>query len=98
VEETLEGLQFLEDEIKEKKFFGGEEIGLVDIGGSFIAFWIPIIQEVTGLQLLSSDKFPNLYKWSQDLINHPVVKEVLPPKEPLYAFLKARYESLRTSE
>jgi len=98
VQEILEGLEFLEEEIKEKKFFGGEEIGLVDIAASFIAFWIPIIQEVTGLQLLSSDKFPNLYKWSQELINHPVVKEVLPPKEPLFAFFKARYESLTASE
>ncbi|KAK7373820.1 hypothetical protein VNO80_07240 [Phaseolus coccineus] len=98
VQEALEGLQFLEDEIKEKKFFGGEEIGLVDIAGVFIAFWIPIVQEIAGLQLFSSEKFPNLYKWSQELINHSVVKEVLPPREPLFAFFKGRYESLIASQ
>ncbi|ESW12449.1 hypothetical protein PHAVU_008G113700 [Phaseolus vulgaris] len=98
LQEALEGLQFLEDEIKEKKFFGGEEIGLVDIAGVFIAFWMPIVQEIAGLQLLSSEKFPNLYKWSQELINHSVVKEVLPPREPLFAFFKGRYESLTASK
>ncbi|XP_014492610.1 probable glutathione S-transferase [Vigna radiata var. radiata] len=98
VQEALEGLKFLEDEIKgKKKFFGGEEIGLVDIGGVFIAFWIPIIQEIAGLQLFTSEKFPNLYKWSQELMNHSVVKEVLPPREPLFAFFKARYENLTAS-
>ncbi|BAT84529.1 glutathione S-transferase [Vigna angularis] len=97
VQEALEGLKFLEDEIKGKKFFGGEEIGLVDIGGVFIAFWIPIIQDIAGLQLFTSEKFPNLYKWSQDLMNHSVVKEVLPPRQPLFSFFKARYENLTAS-
>ena len=97
VQEALEGLKFLEDEIKGKKFFGGEEIGLVDIGGVFIAFWIPIIQEIAGLQLFNSEKFPNLYKWSQELTKHSVVKEALPPREPLFAFFKGRYENLIAS-
>ncbi|XP_020206357.1 probable glutathione S-transferase [Cajanus cajan] len=97
-EESWEALQFLENEIKDKKFLGGEEIGLVDIAAVFIAFWIPIFQEVGGLELFTSDKFPKLYKWSQELINHSVVKEVLPPRDPLFAYFKARYESLSASK
>ncbi|KAL2336580.1 hypothetical protein Fmac_011026 [Flemingia macrophylla] len=96
-EEVLEALQFLENEIKDK-FFGGEEIGLVDIAAVFIAFWIPIFQEIGGLGLFTSDKFPKLYEWSQELINHPVVKEVLPPRDPAFAFFKRRYESLVASK
>ncbi|KAL2336498.1 hypothetical protein Fmac_010944 [Flemingia macrophylla] len=96
-EEVLEALQFLENEIKDK-FFGGEEIGLVDIAAVFIAFWVPIFQEIGGLRLFPSDKFPKLYEWSQELINHPVVKEVLPPRDPVFAFFKARYESLVASK
>ncbi|RZB52697.1 putative glutathione S-transferase isoform B [Glycine soja] len=75
VVETYEALQFLENEIKDKKFFGGEEVGLVDIAGVYIAFWVPLIQEIAGLELLSSEKFPKLYKWSQEFVNHPIVKE-----------------------
>lgn len=97
VEESLEALQFLENELKDK-FFGGKEIGIVDIAAVFIAFWLPIIQEVTGLQLLTSENFPKLYKWSQDFTNHPIVKEGLPPREMLSVFFKARYESLAASK
>ncbi|TKY65948.1 glutathione S-transferase [Spatholobus suberectus] len=98
VEASLEALQFLENEIKDKKFFGGEEFGLVDIAAVFIAFWIPIIQEIARLQLFTREKFPKLYKGSQEFMNHPVVKEVLPPRDPLFAFFKARYESLAASK
>ncbi|KAL2336527.1 hypothetical protein Fmac_010973 [Flemingia macrophylla] len=97
-EESWEALRFLENEIKDNKYFGGDEIGLIDIAAVFIAFWIPIFQEVGGLGLFTSDKFPKLYKWSQELINHPVIKEVLPPRDPILAFFKARYESLAASK
>ena len=86
------------NELKDKKFFGGEEIGLVDIAAVFIAFWIPIFQEIAGLQLFTSEKFPILYKWSQEFLNHPFVHEVLPPRDPLFAYFKARYESLSASK
>ncbi|XP_028240360.1 probable glutathione S-transferase isoform X3 [Glycine soja] len=98
VEESLEALQFLENELQDKRFFGGDEFGFVDIAGVFIAFSIPIFQEVAGLQLFTSEKFPKLFKWSQELINHPVVKDVLPPREPLFAFFKSLYESLSASK
>nr|AJE59661.1 tau class glutathione S-transferase [Glycine max] len=98
VEETYEALQFLENELKDKKFFGGEEFGLVDIAAVFIAFWIPIFQEIAGLQLFTSEKFPILYKWSEESLNHPLVQEVLPPRDPLFTFFKARYESLSASK
>ncbi|CAJ2670587.1 unnamed protein product [Trifolium pratense] len=89
--------QFLEDELKDK-FFSGEDIGLVDITGVFIAFWVPIIQEVIGLKLLTIEKFPKLYKWSQDFNNHQIVKETLPNRETQLAYFKARYESLFASK
>ncbi|TKY65945.1 glutathione S-transferase [Spatholobus suberectus] len=98
VKETLEALQFLENELKDHKFFGGEEVGLVDIAGVFIAFWIPMIQEIAGLELLTSEKFPKLYKWSQEFVNHPVVKESLPPRDPVFGYFKGLYESLTASK
>nr|AFK41515.1 unknown [Lotus japonicus] len=38
IQESFEALQFLENELKDKKFFGGEEFGFVDITAVFIAF------------------------------------------------------------
>ncbi|OIW07513.1 hypothetical protein TanjilG_14459 [Lupinus angustifolius] len=97
IEESLEALQFLENELK-SKFFGGDEIGFLDIAATIIAYWVPIFQEVTGLQIFTSDKFPKLYNWSQELINHPIIKESLPPREPLLAFFKGRIEALSASK
>ncbi|OIW07514.1 hypothetical protein TanjilG_14460 [Lupinus angustifolius] len=97
IEESLEALQFLENELK-SKFFGGDEIGFLDIAATIIAYWVPIFQEVTGLQIFTSDKFPKLYNWSQELINHPIVKESLPPREPLLAFFKGVIEGLSASK
>ncbi|KAK2360899.1 putative glutathione S-transferase [Trifolium repens] len=101
IQESIEELevvfQFLENELNEK-FFGGEEIGLVDITGVYIAFWFPVMQEVSGLKVFTNEKFPKLYKWSQDLTNYQVVKEKLPNRETLLAYFRARYEGLVASK
>ncbi|XP_057436917.1 probable glutathione S-transferase [Lotus japonicus] len=97
IEELSEALQFLENELKDK-FFGGEEFGFVDIAAVFVAFYVPLFQEIAGLHLFTAEKFPKLYDWSQDFLNHPVVKESLPPRDPLFAFFKGRYESLTASK
>ncbi|KAL2626636.1 hypothetical protein AAZV13_07G123300 [Glycine max] len=98
VDQSFEALQFLENELKDKKFFREEEFGLVDISGIFVAFWIPIVQEVLGLKLLNSEKFPKLNKWCEEFTNHPDVKEVLPPRDTLFAFFKTIFESISTSK
>ncbi|WVZ21728.1 hypothetical protein V8G54_000272 [Vigna mungo] len=88
-EEAIEALEILQEALKEKRFFGGESIGLVDIAANFIGYWVEILQEIAGLKLLTLEKFPKLYKWSQEFVNHPVIKEGLPPRDQLFAFFKA---------
>ncbi|KAL2337906.1 hypothetical protein Fmac_012352 [Flemingia macrophylla] len=95
-EETVEALEHLENELKDK-FFGGESIGVVDIAAGHIAFWLPAIEEAVGLKLLTSDKFPKLHKWGHEYTNHPAVKKNLPQRERLVAFFKARYASIITA-
>jgi glutathione S-transferase len=70
----------------------------VDIAAVFIAFWLPLIQDITGLQFLTVEKFPKLYNWSQEFLNHPIVKENIPPRDPLFASYKAHYDSLIASK
>ncbi|KAJ1411232.1 Thioredoxin-like superfamily [Sesbania bispinosa] len=97
VKESYEVLQILENELKEK-FFGGKTFGIVDIVGISLAFWLPIIQQVVGLQLLTNEKFPKLYNGSQEVINLHVVKQTLPPKEALFVSFKNHHERLTTSK
>ncbi|MED6209821.1 putative glutathione S-transferase [Stylosanthes scabra] len=96
IKEVHEAFQFLEDELK-GKFFGGEEFGFVDIAAVNIAFWVPMLQEIAGLQLLTNENFPKLYKWSQEFLSKPTIKECLPPRDPIFGIFKGRYESLLAS-
>ena len=80
--EAQKTLEPLENELENKKFFGGEEIGLVDIVGPILAGWIPAIEEALGFELLITHKFPNLKKWTEELVNN----QVMPQKDALVAF------------
>ncbi|KAL6528660.1 hypothetical protein OROMI_029305 [Orobanche minor] len=91
--ETEQSLKFLENEIKDKKFFGGEKIGPVDIAANAIAHWFRIASELVGLELLTEDKFPKLSKWADEFCNCSTVKEHLPPKDKLIEFFKARFQA-----
>ncbi|KAF8395190.1 hypothetical protein HHK36_019132 [Tetracentron sinense] len=96
MEEAFEHLKTLENELK-GKFFGGETIGLVDIACNWLAFWIGVIQEVAEIELVNGEKFPILCKWIEEFINYSPVKESLPHRENLLAYLGARREALFAS-
>ncbi|XP_047976361.1 probable glutathione S-transferase isoform X1 [Salvia hispanica] len=88
-EEAMEALKFLEDEIKGKKFFGGDNIGFVDIAANFIGYWVPIISEVKGVHLITEENFPNLWRWMNDYCNDNFLKEILPSKDALFERFKS---------
>ena len=93
VEEAIELLKILENELKDKKYFGGETVNFVDIAGNFIAHWLPVLQQVCGVEILNEERFPKLCQWSDEFVNRSVVKEVFPPRDKLNALFKARFES-----
>ena len=76
-------LKILEKGLKDKKYFGGETIGFVDIAASLIAHWLPAFEQVVGTETFTQDKFPKLYQWRLDFESHGVLKEILPPTDKL---------------
>ncbi|KAA8516356.1 hypothetical protein F0562_016649 [Nyssa sinensis] len=95
MEEASELLKILENELKGKKFFGGDKIGLVDIVANFVGFWVGVIQEAKGKEelLLTHKKFPILCKWIDEYVNCSVIKENLPAKDKLVAYFRTRFVS-----
>ncbi|XP_071697074.1 probable glutathione S-transferase [Rutidosis leptorrhynchoides] len=93
VAEAHEQLQILEKAIAVKgtKFFGGDNINLVDIAAAFIAYWVGVMEEASGIKLVTKHKFPKLTEWSDDFVNCQVVKDVLPSREHLLGFFKKRF-------
>eukprot|EP00261_Vitis_vinifera_P038993 XP_019080236.1 PREDICTED: probable glutathione S-transferase [Vitis vinifera] len=95
--ETHEHLETLESELKEKKFFGGESWGYLDIA-AMVIIWLGIAQEALGVEFIPKEKFPRLHKWQQRLVEDAVFKECVPPREKLGAFFKARFGSSAASK
>ncbi|KAJ7975184.1 putative Glutathione s-transferase [Quillaja saponaria] len=89
VESALESLAFLEKQIQGKKFFGGEQIGLLDLVAGWIPHWLNVMEEVGGMKLLDAEQFPSLHEWAQNFIHTSLVKECLPPREKLVNYFNA---------
>ncbi|KAL8102290.1 hypothetical protein AgCh_026971 [Apium graveolens] len=83
IEEAKEQLATLENELKGKKFFSGDEMGLVDIAANFIALWLGVVEELMGIELLTKEKFPGLCEWVDVYLNDTIIKETLPAKQEL---------------
>ena len=91
--EAYEKLQILENELNVKgtKFFGGDNINLVDLAGDFVAYWLGTIEEATEIKFFTEDKFPKLTEWADNFVNCQAVKEILPPRDHLVAFFRKRF-------
>ncbi|XP_063939660.1 probable glutathione S-transferase isoform X2 [Daucus carota subsp. sativus] len=89
VQDATEHLETLENELRGKKFFGGDEIGLVDLSATFIALWLGVLLELAGVELLTKEKFPRLCEWIDIYLNCSIVKETLPAREDLLDHLRS---------
>ncbi|KAH7677542.1 Glutathione transferase protein [Dioscorea alata] len=92
MEQSKEYLQLLENELKGKKFFGGDTIGIVDIAANFITLWAIVLQEVAEISLINEENHPILCNWIEEFLSSEVVKESLPEKEKLFAYFHANKE------
>ncbi|CAE6019776.1 unnamed protein product [Arabidopsis arenosa] len=82
IEEVRELIMLLENQIKEKKFFGGETIGFLDmVVGSMIPFCLARGWEGMGIDMIPEEKFPELNKWIKNLKEIEIVKECIPDRE-----------------
>lgn len=93
VKEAKELLRIIEEQgLGEKKFFGGEEIGLADIAFGWIAGWLRTMEEAVGVKLMEDDRFPRLQAWIENFKAVPVIKENLPDHNEMLAYFKQRRE------
>ncbi|XP_071699397.1 probable glutathione S-transferase [Rutidosis leptorrhynchoides] len=98
IAEACEQLHILENELAlkaGKKFFGGENINLVDIAAAFIGYWLGSLEQVSNIQFFTRIKFPKLVEWANAFVECQVVKEILPPKEAVLAFYKKWLEDYK---
>ncbi|XP_012066935.2 glutathione S-transferase U7 [Jatropha curcas] len=97
VEEIHQQIMFLENELKEKEFFGGETIGYLDIVAFCILNGFRVTQEVAQVEFISEEKFPVLCKWIGKLLEIGLINECLPPRDKHIAHVRARIEAAKSS-
>ncbi|KAK7815665.1 glutathione transferase gst 23 [Quercus suber] len=87
LKESLEIVKIVEERgLGEKKFFGGDKIGIVDIAFVEFAYWLEFIEEIVGVKLLDANAFPHLHAWKKNLKEVPVIKENLPDHGEIFSF------------
>ena len=72
----------------EKKFFGGDKIGIVDIAFVEFAYWLGFIEEIVGVKLLDAHAFPRLHAWKENFEEVPVIKENIPDSDKMLIYFK----------
>ncbi|PIN15203.1 Glutathione S-transferase [Handroanthus impetiginosus] len=90
VAKIFEGLILLEEAFakcsKGKPFFGGDNIGYVDIVlGSYLG-WINVTEVTLGLKLLEESRTPGLAGWAERFRLHNAVKDFVPEAHKLIEF------------
>ncbi|XP_009606318.1 probable glutathione S-transferase [Nicotiana tomentosiformis] len=92
-EQVCEMLKVLDNELKNKKFFVGDKFGFADIAANAAALWLGVLEEASGVVLVTSEKFPNFCAWRDEYIYCSQNKEYLPPRDELLAHFRARFQA-----
>ncbi|KAF8402040.1 hypothetical protein HHK36_012991 [Tetracentron sinense] len=89
IKDALEVMRILEEQgLGEKKFFGGNTVGLADIAWGWMAYWLGVMEEAVGRKLFVAHAFPRLHEWMENFKKVPVIKEKLPDRNGMLALFK----------
>jgi len=98
VAETKASLAVLDAELQGhgKRFFGGDDLGFVDLAACTLAHWLGVLEEVAGVRLVAEGEYPALRRWAEQYTSHEVVRRSLPDRDQLVAFFAANQERYRS--
>ncbi|CAH2033802.1 unnamed protein product [Thlaspi arvense] len=72
-------------------FFGGENIGFLDIACGAILDPISVIEAFSGVKFLRQETTPGLIQWAEKFRAHEAVRPYMPNLEELIAFAKKKF-------
>ncbi|KAM3232652.1 glutathione transferase GST 23 isoform X1 [Capsicum annuum] len=96
IESVQEQYAFIEKQIRGKKFFGGEQIGYLDLVMGWKTLWLNAMEEVGIMKLLDPEKFPSLHQWTENFKQIPIIQESMPPQESLVNYFQGGLNYVRS--
>ncbi|XP_015079986.1 probable glutathione S-transferase [Solanum pennellii] len=96
IESIQELYAFIEKQIEGKKFFGGEQIGYLDLVMGWKTLWLSAMEEVGNVKLLDPEKFPSLHQWAENFKQSPIINECMPQQETLVNYFQGGLNYLRS--
>ncbi|XP_028805417.1 probable glutathione S-transferase [Neltuma alba] len=96
IESAVESLAVLEKQIEGKKYFGGEEIGYLDIVAGWIPHWLNVVEQVGEMELLTAERFPHLHQWSLNLQQTSPFNDCLPPRNSVVDYYNIAFNRVRS--
>ncbi|CAL4945553.1 unnamed protein product [Urochloa decumbens] len=88
MKEARESLALVEEQLKGRRFLGGDAIGLADIAaGGLLAHWLGVLEEVAGVRVLGDEEeYPALRRWAAEYRSTRAVMECLPERGRLLSY------------
>ncbi|KAG6420950.1 hypothetical protein SASPL_117496 [Salvia splendens] len=73
VKVAIGNVETMQEQLGGRRFIGGDTIGYLDLMMGFIAYMLPVWEEVAALTILDALKFPNLAAWQNNFVDHPAI-------------------------
>uniref|UniRef100_A0ACD5WK76 Uncharacterized protein n=1 Tax=Avena sativa TaxID=4498 RepID=A0ACD5WK76_AVESA len=93
--EAKRSLTLLQERLGDRRFFGGDSLGLVDIAASGLAHWLGVMEEISGVTVVTDEEFPALRRWAKRYVDVDDVKQCLPKRDELVTMFSAYKEMFR---
>lgn len=99
VRQVHENLALIEAELREgafkgRRFFGGDEVGLLDVVLGCGSYWLAVFEEVTGVRLVDAEAFPLFHAWLRDFEAQDEVRETIPAVDRLLEYARGLRQML----
>ncbi|KAI4375484.1 hypothetical protein MLD38_013348 [Melastoma candidum] len=89
MEVVSEMFDLLEKQLQGKEWFGGDEIGYLDVALGGFLYYVGVVEEIGEVKILEEKRFPLLNEWVRKFLEVPGIRECLPPRDTLVDHLKA---------
>ncbi|KAK4744578.1 hypothetical protein SAY87_010890 [Trapa incisa] len=88
---AIEAASKIEEQlIKGRRFFGGDDIGYLDVAMGWVACWLPVWEEVGAMSIVDPARHPRITSWAGDFLSHPLIRTNLPPKDEMVDYFHGK--------